>query len=667
MTSVAAGDAPRRDFMAGVASTLPRLLYGLRFSAAINLALFVTFWLELETPSWAGTSAGIVAQPSLGQSIRKGFFRLIGTAIGAVTSVLLTAAFPQDRLGLLLGMALWTAACSFVSTVLRNFAAYAAMLAGYTTVIIASDSISAPGSVFTLAVSRASEIAIGIVCAAIVMAGTDFGATRRQLAERIAGLVEDITDHVRGALATDGHIRNDVDARRAMVARVAGLDPLIDQGTGESAELRHRRSTLYGAMRGLFDALIAWRIIVLHLMTLGPGEARAHAHRVLEAIPPLPAGASREDWILRRDRANRLVGTLAGLKADDPSVRLLADASARTALGLGRAANGIVLLTDPAQARIIRARLRLHVPDVLPPLVNALRTFLTVAVAALFWIATAWPSGPSAILFATVTVMLLSPQQEQGVKAAVGFGLGTCIAATVAGFVKFALLPNHDSFASLALIIAAAGVPLAALSTVPACRGIFTGAAMNFVPLLGPTNQITYDTTSFYNSALAIVGGCVFGALMMRVLPPIAPEIRARRLSRLTLRDLRALALRRRAMPTLDAWRRRILLRLLAVPEGTDLEHGAAIMAALSIGRQIIRLRRYAGVHGLDGEVSATLASLAEGDLESFERRLDHLDARLVEDGRAHRGRLARQRARTAILVIREALAGHEAYFGGLT
>ena len=665
MTSVAAADAPRREFIAGIGRVLPRLLYGLRFSAAINLALFITFWLELDTPSWAGTSAGIVAQPTLGQSIRKGFFRLVGTSLGAVATVLLTAVFPQDRLGFLLGMALWTAACSFVSTVLRNFAAYAAMLAGYTMVIIASDSISAPDSVFTLAVSRASEIAIGIVCAAIVMAGTDFGATRRQLAERIAGLVEDITGHVRGALATEGHIRNDVDARRATVARVAALDPLIDQGLGESAELRHRRSTLYGAMRGLFDALIAWRIIVLHLMTLGPAEARDHAHRVLEAVPRQPAGAAKDDWILRRDRANRIVGTLAGLKADDPSVRLLADATARTALGLGRAANGVVLLTDPSQARTVRARLRLHVPDILPPLVNALRVFLTVAIAALFWIATAWPSGPSAILFATVTVMLLSPQQEQGVKAAVGFGLGTCIAAAVAAFVKFALLPNHDGFISLALIITAAAVPLAALSTVPACRGIFTGAAMNFIPLLGPTNQITYDTTSFYNGALAIVGGCAFGALMMRVLPPIAPEIRARRLSRLTLRDLRALALRRRAMPTLDGWRRRILLRLVAVPDGTDLEHGAAIMAALSIGRQIIRLRRYAGVRGLDGEVSAALARLAAGDLDGLHRGLDRLDARLAEDGPAYHGRLARQRARTAVLVIREALTDHGAYFGG--
>ncbi len=664
MTSVAVADTPHYGWAKALGRLWPPLLYGVRFSAAINLALFVTFWLELETPSWAGTSAGIAAQPTLGQSIRKGFFRLIGTAVGAVATVALTAVFPQDRLGFLLGMALWTAACSFISTVLRNFAAYAAMLAGYTMVIIASESISAPDRVFTLAVSRASEIAIGIVCAAIVMAGTDFGATRRQLAERIAGLVEDITTHVRGALATDGRIRNDVEARRAIVARVAALDPLIDQGIGESAELRHRRSTLYGAMRGLFDALIAWRIIVLHLMSLGPAEARSHAHRVLEAIPALPTGAAKRDWILRRDRANRLVETLAGLKADDPSVRLLADATARTALGLGRAANGVVLLTDPPQARTVRARLRLHVPDVLPPLVNALRVFLTVTLATLFWIATEWPSGPSAILFATVTVMLLSPQQEQGVKAAVGFGLGTVIAAAVAGFVKFALLPNHDSFASLALIIATAGVPLAALSTVPACKGIFTGAAMNFIPLLGPTNQITYDTTSFYNSALAIVCGCAFGALMMRVLPPIAPEIRARRLSRLTLRDLRALALRRRAMPSLDGWRRRILLRLVALPDGTDLKHGAAIMAALSIGRQVIRLRRYAGVHGLDGEVSAALANLAEGDLGAFHRGLGRLDARLAGDGQAHRGRLARQRARTAILVIREALTNHEAYFG---
>src|SRR5262245_26914353 len=116
----------------------PPLLFGLRLWASVCLALYVAFWLELDNAYWAGTSAAIVCQPHLGASLRKGWYRMIGTLVGAVAIVVLTACFPQERAAFLIGLALWGAACAFVATVLRNFAAYAAALAGYTAAIIAA-------------------------------------------------------------------------------------------------------------------------------------------------------------------------------------------------------------------------------------------------------------------------------------------------------------------------------------------------------------------------------------------------------------------------------------------------------------------------------------------------------------------------------------------------
>src|SRR5262249_57120531 len=121
------------------------LLFGLRLWASVCLALFVAFWLQLDDPFWAGTSAAIVCQPQLGASLRKGWYRMIGTLVGAVAIVVLTACFPQERAAFLIGLALWGAACAFVATVLRNFAAYAAALAGYTAAIIAADQLGATG------------------------------------------------------------------------------------------------------------------------------------------------------------------------------------------------------------------------------------------------------------------------------------------------------------------------------------------------------------------------------------------------------------------------------------------------------------------------------------------------------------------------------------------
>ena len=184
------------------------LLFGLRLWVSVCLALCVAFWLELDNPYWAGTSAAIMCQPHLGASLRKGWYRLIGTVIGAVAAVVLTACFPQDRAPFLVGLALWAAGCAFVSTLLKNFAAYSAALAGYTVAIIASDQLGATGGpngqAFMLAVYRASEICIGIVSAGVVLAGTDFGQARRRLGALFATISSEITGRFAGTLAVAG-------------------------------------------------------------------------------------------------------------------------------------------------------------------------------------------------------------------------------------------------------------------------------------------------------------------------------------------------------------------------------------------------------------------------------------------------------------------------------
>jgi uncharacterized membrane protein YccC len=158
-----------------LATAGPPLLFAIRLWASVCLALFIAFWLELDSPYWAGGTAAIVCQPQLGASLRKGWFRMIGTIVGAGVIVLLTACFPQDRVGYLGSLALFCGLCAFAATVLRNFASYATALAGTTAAIIAATNLGATGGaspdVFLVAINRASEICIGIVCAGVVLAG----------------------------------------------------------------------------------------------------------------------------------------------------------------------------------------------------------------------------------------------------------------------------------------------------------------------------------------------------------------------------------------------------------------------------------------------------------------------------------------------------------------
>ena len=100
---------PAGRLMDALMAAGPPLLFGVRLWLSVCLALYVAFSLELDNAYWAGTSAAIVCQPHLGASLRKGWYRMIGTVVGAVAIVVLTACFPQDRAPFLVGLASWGA------------------------------------------------------------------------------------------------------------------------------------------------------------------------------------------------------------------------------------------------------------------------------------------------------------------------------------------------------------------------------------------------------------------------------------------------------------------------------------------------------------------------------------------------------------------------------
>jgi uncharacterized membrane protein YccC len=666
----------------GLRAVGPSLLFGLRMWAAVSLALYVAFWLELDTAYWAGTSAAIVCQPRLGASLRKGWFRMVGTTIGAVASVVLAACFPQDRLSFLGGVAAWAACCACCATLLRNFASYSAALAGVTVAIIAGDLFGEVGQVdasatFRLAVARASEICIGIVCAGIVLAGTDFGGARRRLAARFADLSAGITAGLTGALATVGREFDDGQAvRREFIRSVVALDPEIDQTLGESAQIRYYSPVLQDAVDGLFTALSGWRAIA-NLRGLPAGETRQEVAAVLETLPRELRSAARPDaaarWIADpvalHQSCERAVRRLIALPAVTPSLRLLADKTAQAFAGIAHALNGLALLAvDPAQPASRRGIKRFRVPDWLPALINAGRACMTVATVALFWIITAWPDGGLAVTFATVVALVLAPRAEQAYAAAVAFTAGAILDLVLTAIVAFAVLPvlGIERFAGFSFVLALFLVPIGALlaqAKQPWQVGMFTAMTLLFVPLLRPANPMTYDQEGFYNASSAIVIGAGFGALAYRLLPPLSPAFRARRLLALTLRDLRRLAIGRRQQD----WEGVVYGRLSAMPDqATPLQH-ALLLAALSAGNEIIQLRTIARRLGIGPNLDAALAAVADGGCARAIAQLSRLDLMLANDASGRQPGPSVLRARGSIFALSEALAKHAAYFDAET
>jgi uncharacterized membrane protein YccC len=650
----------------------PALLFGLRLWASVCLALYVAFWLELDNPQWAGTTAAIVCQPHLGASLRKGWYRMIGTVVGAVAIVVMTACFPQDRTAFFVSLALWGAACALVATLLRNFSAYAAALAGYTAAIIANDQLGAVGGLngqaFMLAVFRTSEICIGIVCAGIVLAGTDLGGARRRLANLVAAISAEISGRFTGTLAAAGAgFEETQPVRRELIRRVIALDPVIDEAFGESSQLRYHSPVLERAADGLLAALAGWRAAAVLLARSPRERARQEAGVVLERVPAELRLEPEQDQATRwmADPTGLLracdvaVRRLVALPAGTPSLRLLADQTAEVLTAISHALNGLALLVaDPARP-VSRSRgLRhLRIPDWLPSLVNAGRAFVVIGAAELFWIVTEWPNGAGAITFAAIGVILFAPRADYAYTAAFGFAVGTMIAAVAAAIIEFAVLPNLETFAAFSLAIGLWLVPAGAAATQPWQRVLFTYMAAYFTPLLAPTNPMSYDTVQFYNSASAIVAGTGAAALSFRLIPPLSPAFRTRRLLALTLRDLRCLTMG--PIPrTPEDWEGRMYGRLSALPDAAQPVQRSEMLAAFSAGTEIIQLRRIGSRIDLGSELDTAFEALRRGDIALVTIHLGRLD-----DALAARPGAAALRGRGSILALSEVLTQHAAYF----
>jgi uncharacterized membrane protein YccC len=651
----------------------PAFLFALRMWASVCLSFWVAFELELSEPSWAATTAALVCQPVLGASLRKASFRMIGTVVGAIGIVILAALFRQDRVAFLVGLALWCAVSAFIATLLRNFAAYAAALSGYTAAILASDVLgpvgaSDTGSVVILAIDRALEICIGIVSAGVVLALTDLGHSRRKLATELASLSTAVMDGFADCFLIASSSLDQFRAlRRDLLKRVIALDPIIDAAIGEASDLRYRSPVLQRAVSGLMETIVAWRWAAFEIVRSSDTAAIGEAHAIYDQLPrdrlPPDAPGSTKTPAELREACCAAARSLTRCDAETPTQRLLADSAARGMLGMARALNGLTGVVDPPDMIPVKGTAHLHVPDWLPPSITALRVVLSVGATSLFWIASAWPSGALAITFCAVIVVLLPLQGDLAYSASMTFLKGCVLGCGVAAVLVFAILPRVTTFPSLCLALGLALVPLGFQLARSRNPLFYFAASVNFLPMVSITNGMTYDASQFWNSSSGILVGIAVGAVAMLILPPLSPAIRTSRLLALTLADLRRLAKRAPSRRREDDWASRGVARLLAMPQQAEPIERSQLVAAVAVGQEIVRLRRVAPRFVPGAAVDAALQALAEGRSREAMERLKDIDRLLAALPRAEAASRIRLRLQASILAISGQLTEYAAYF----
>src|SRR5262249_7264605 len=130
------------------------------------------------------------------------------------------------------------------------------------------------------------------------------------------------------------------------------------------------------------------------------------------------------------------------------------------------------------------------------------------------------------------------------------------------------------------------------------------------------------------------------------------------------LSDLRQLA-SATLPPRLEDWGGRMIGRLAAIPDQAEPLQRSQLLAALSVGTEIIHLRGTAPRLGAGAELDAAVAAFAPGSSATATgiAWLHQLAHRLASDPDRRPGAAAVLRARSRILVMSEALSEHASYF----
>jgi uncharacterized membrane protein YccC len=488
-------------------ATAVGLTFALKTYVASMLALYIAFWLGLDDPRWSFLTVFIVAQPDSGLVLAKSFYRILGSIAGLVVTIGLVFALAQYGELFVAALAIWICFCNFAARAVRNFASYGFQLAGYTVAIVGIPAALEPNGAYPLVVARFTEILLGIICTALVSRLFLVQELSPKLIELVRALARRGDRFAAAVLEpnTDGlHVAKE---RVELIKDYGAILSMQPSAYFESAETRILDQPLRRLIQDAVELCATAEVAASHRAALEPetqgvpvglqnSDAKGPATEKTAIVPALVRAADEKDISLARARLR--VSMTAFDRGDKPPEPNIA----------GR------LWSDPISAAL-----------------TGIRSALAVGITSAFWFATAWPSGPAAVVVAAVACSLLaSMEQPEKVTMAAA---GTVLIATVPVFAtQFYLLPLTLDFPSMAVALAPLTLTCGFIIAQPRIGPLGLLSAVYFAFVSNIDNVMTYDAAAFLNASLAILLGLAVAVVLFATFFPETPTYARRRFHR---------------------------------------------------------------------------------------------------------------------------------------
>lgn len=565
----------KRPFLAWLYAPTPEaFLFSFRTSIAACLALGIAFWLELDSPAWAAMTVWSVAQFNRGEALSKARWRMVGTVIGAVASVMLFSLAPQAPWLFFPIIATWIGFCCGLATFVSNFRSYALVLAGYTCSIICTDAAPNGGHIFFYAVARSSYIILGVLCegllATIFSYNQEYHARltmRKKLKtalDSVSVTLANILEKTPGALSTARQqfemlikANNEIEFSEIEMgardhagdharATLAAVSILLSRGVGMATRLQlltndHQDlNTITNEVLTFLDSF-SGRVSqeheipdlladLQHLRDICRQYAAPHRLATETATPSLSALNSAE---VKRMQAEGLVK----MTTSDLDERVLF-------ISLGELLGDLELAITQYYASFHTVRSdhfqfrRSEHRDVKLAVDNGLRSGLAIIITALIYEITAWPQG---LQFIGLTSLIcgLYATRDNPVLATTSFLKGILASLCIAWVLVMFLIPATHSYEALFIVLGSAMMIGGLAKANPGTAGGAASYGLLMPAMLGLQNHHIMNEVAFYNNNLAILMGGIVSVVVFRSILPFNNRDERFRLRKLMLKELR--------------------------------------------------------------------------------------------------------------------------------
>lgn len=512
-----------------------RLRFTMRTALAACLAIAVAWLAGLEHPQWSGMTVWAVSLPVRSHLLEKSAFRALGTIIGTVFGIALMLVSDGQSWIIVVGLAVWIGLCAAAGNIIRGFASYGAMLAGYTAamvVLLHSEQSSGP---FAVGVDRMMTVLIGLLIA--LLAGWAFAARgfSEDPASRVKALSRRILQDLRACL--EGAGRPSGEEYHRLLSEMAAIEDTLDQHAAGSLRSREAikriRRTLLAQV-----AILLWMRRDIHLANSAP-----LTEALLEAENAYPQDLSPD--ILHK----------AAALADDIALR-------EALSGLAAAARkGRSAMMAPRDAERLPV-LALH-RDWIGACEALFRSAFVILAVGLIWLLTGWEGASFMMLGAAIMTTVFSTFENPTPilrQVILGQALGI-IGALVC---RWLVWPYAGSEAGLVLSM----MPFVLIG------GLFFGhrrgsGSMGFdcnmavLLLLQPLWPLSGSFAHSLSVGLAVILGPAIGLMAFLLIFPLSSKRRLKALIAMMTHEIEAMAASPGASRRRLIWRARLYHRVL--------------------------------------------------------------------------------------------------------